>query len=84
MEYFDKTKILIKSKQRLKKIYYCELYSIVYGEIIFLNDNKIFLCIFILGKMTIGTYTPPPGKIITQIFFQFFFYYFILDVYCYK
>ena len=39
MGYFDKTKTLIKSKERLKKIYYCELYSIVYGEIIFLNDN---------------------------------------------
>ena len=26
--------------------------------------------------MTIGTYTPPPGKIITQIFFQFFFFFF--------
>ena len=25
-----------------QKIYYCELYSIVYGEIIFLNDNQYF------------------------------------------
>ena len=42
MGYFDKTKILIKSKYRLKKIYYCELYSIVYCEIMFFNDNQYF------------------------------------------
>ena len=36
-----------------------------------------------LGKMPIGTYTPPPpSKIITQIFFSTFFYLFFFHFRC--
>ena len=37
-----------------EKIYYCELYSIVYGEIIFLNDNKYFCAYLYWGKCPIS------------------------------
>ena len=39
MRYLNKTNIHIKSGDQ-KKIYYCELYSIVCCEIMFLNDNQ--------------------------------------------
>ena len=77
MGYFDRTKILIKSKERLKKIYYCELYSIVYGEITFLNDNQYFCAYLYWGKCPLG-HIRPPCKIITQIFFKFFLNFCIL------
>ena len=47
------------------------LYSIVYGEIIFLNDNQYFYAYLYWGKCPLGHIRPPPPcKIITQIFFS--------------
>ena len=76
MGYFDKTKILIKSKWRLKKIHYCELYSIVYGEIIFLNDNKYFYVYLYWGKCPLGHTRPPLAKALHNFFFKFFHFFF--------
>ena len=46
----------------------------------FLNDNQYFY-VYLLGKMPIGTYTPPLANHYTKKKIIFFF---ILDVYCYK
>ena len=79
MGYFDKTKILIKSK-RLKKIYYCELYSIVYGEIIFLNDNQYFYAYLYWGKCPLGHIRPPPPLQNHYTHFFFPFRYILLQI----
>ena len=77
-----KLRYLLKISSDEKKIYYCELYSIVYGEIIFLNDNQYFYVYLYWGKCPLG-HIPPPCKTLHKNFFKFFSF-FILDVYCYK
>ena len=42
-------------------------------KFIFLNDNQYFYAYLYWGKCPLGHIRPPPCKIITQIFFKFFF-----------
>ena len=71
-----KLRYLLKVSMRLKEIYYCELYSIVYGEIIFLNDNKYFYAYLYWGKCPLGHIRPPLAKALHNFFFQIFKFFF--------
>ena len=74
MGYLDKTKILIKSKYRLKK-YIIANYIVLYNcESMFLKDNQYFYVCLFWGKAKWDIYVPYACKSI----------FFILNVYCYK
>ena len=54
-----------------------ELYSIVYGEIMFLNDNQYFYVYLYWGKCPLGHIRPPPlANHYTKFVFKFFYLYF--------